>query len=82
MSKRRVSARGRGNFLSAVPESKPADEESRIQEKKKTPLMKVGLQINPDLYFELKKQAASERRKLYELLNDAVAEHLERKRKD
>jgi hypothetical protein len=39
--------------------------------------MKVGVQVDPDVYYELKKRAAAERRKLYQLLDDALRQYLE-----
>ena len=75
MSKKRpVSARGRGDFLKVDRQEKVA--KSRNRESEKAPLMKVGVQVNPDLYYELKKRAATERRKLYELLNEALTRYL------
>ena len=79
MSKRQVSARGRGDFLKITP-NPPSEKKSRKIEKKKPLLMKVGVQMDPDVYFELKKRAATERKKLYELLNEAVTQYLARKR--
>lgn len=44
--------------------------------------MKVGLQIEPDIHFALKKLAATRQRKLYELLNEALAEYLDRQKEE
>jgi hypothetical protein len=40
--------------------------------------MKVGVQVDPDVYYEIKKRAAAERRKLYQVLDDALRQYLER----
>ena len=42
--------------------------------------MKVGVQVDPDLYYELKKRAATRRVKLYEILNEALSEYIERQK--
>lgn len=82
MNRPRPSARGRGNVLrpaqddhSPTPGASPV-EKSRNRESAKSRLLKVGVQVDENLYFDLKKRAATERRKLYQLLNEAIARYL------
>ena len=89
-SKPRPSARGRGSILrpskgedhSPTSEPSASGEKSRKPESAKSHLMKVGLQIEPDIHFALKKLAATRQRKLYELLNEALAEYLDRQKEE
>lgn len=84
-SKPRPSARGRGSILrptkgedrSPTSEAPLAGENSGNREIAKSRLMKVGVQVDPDVYYELKKRAAAERRKLYQLLDDALRQYLQ-----
>ena len=84
-SKPRPSARGRGSILrpskgedhSPTSESPATGEKSGNLEIAKTRFMKVGVQVAPDVYYELKKRAAAERRKLYQILDDALRQYLE-----
>lgn len=85
-SKPRPSARGRGSILrptkgedhSPTPGSPAVSEKSGNREIAKSRLMKVGVQVDPDVYYEIKKRAAAERRKLYQVLDDALRQYLER----
>jgi len=87
-SKPRPSARGRGTFLSPTkgedrspaPGSSAAGEKSGNREIADSRLMKIGVQVDPSLYYELKKLAATERKKLYEILNEALSEYLNRQK--
>ena len=75
MSSKRVSARGRGSFLS-VTEGSPTPK-TGTPEKKKSERAKISLEIRSDFHRELKKRAASTDRKMYELVDEALSKYLE-----
>lgn len=73
----RVSARGRGTFLSAAPATDSAEKKSR---KEGAPaaaaLVKVNWQVRPDRLEQIKLHAVKNRRKLYEVLDEALESYL------
>ena len=69
MSKHRSSARGRGGFLSVAEQE---TEKTRHQETKNPPLVKVNWQVRPDRLEALKLHAVKSRRKIYEVLDEAL----------
>ena len=72
----RVSARGRGSFLSAATDD--ADKKSRKEDSGPAPLslVKVNWQVRPDRLEQIKLHAVKNRQKLYEVLDEALASYL------
>jgi hypothetical protein len=74
----RVSARGRGTFLSAAPATDSVEKKSRKEEGKPSSpsLVKVNWQVRPDRLEQIKLHAVKNRRKLYEVLDEALESYL------
>jgi hypothetical protein len=75
---RRKSARDRFRI------QKPEDVESPAravkpekQESASSRLKKVGILLDPDLHYELKRRAVAERRMIFELIDEALRRYLE-----
>jgi len=89
-AKQRASIKGRTDDLldpkrglashSPASASSAAGEKSRKPESAKVHLEKVGTQLDSDLHHALKTLAITRRRKFYELLNEAIAEYLDRQK--
>ena len=75
MSSKRVSVADRGSVLSA---KEPPTPKSRLPEKKKSGRAKISLEIRTDLHRELRKLAANKGRKMYELVDEALASYVEK----
>jgi hypothetical protein len=73
----RVSARGRGQFLSAAVVAEP-EKKSRKEESKTAPppLVKVNWQVRPERLEQIKLHAVKSRQKLYEVLDEALEKYL------
>jgi len=71
MTKKRVSAQGRGSFLSTT-KAKEKPKEERKEEKKKSSLVKMNLLVRPDRPQQLKIYAANNGLKLHEALEKAL----------
>lgn len=74
----RVSARGRGTFLSAAPATDSAEKKSRKEDSRSSSpaLVKVNWQVRPDRLEQIKLHAVKNRRKLYEVLDEALESFL------
>lgn len=72
----RVSARGRGSFLSAA--AVDTEKKSRKEDGKPSSpsLVKVNWQVRPDRLEQIKLHAVKNRRKLYEVLDEALESYL------
>lgn len=75
MSTKRPSARGRGSFLSAGDSPAPKAENP---ENPKSERAKISLEIRSDFHRQLKKLAAEQDRKMYELVNEALDRYFSR----
>lgn len=82
-AKQRASIKGRTDDLldpkRGLDSRSPASasgEKSRNRESAKSRFVKVGIQLDPDLHYALKKLATTNRRKLYEVINEALTEYL------
>jgi hypothetical protein len=75
MSTKRPSALGRGSFLSAGSSPTPKPEHP---EKPKSERAKISLEIRLEFHRELKKLAAEQDRKMYELVDEALGRYLSR----
>jgi hypothetical protein len=75
----RVSARGRGAFLSAA--AADTEKKSRKEESKTSSpaLVKVNWQVRPERLEAIKLHAVKNRRKLYQVLDEALEHYLHTK---
>ena len=73
----RVSARGRGQFLSAATVA-DTEKKSRKEDGKPAspPLVKVNWQVRPERLEQIKLHAVKSRQKLYEVLDEALERFL------
>ena len=79
MSTKRPSARGRGSFLSATDSETPkAGNPETPKVEKVTERAKISLEIRSDFHRLLKKQAAEQDRKMYELVDEALGRYFSR----
>ena len=74
MSTRRPSALGRGDFLKAGPDA-PTRNASN-PEIRKAVREKLTVLVSPDTFRELKVRAARDKRKLYEIVDEALSRYL------
>ena len=76
----RVSARGRGQFLSAAT---VADTEKKSRKEDATAaspsLVKVNWQVRPERLQQIKLHAVKSRRKIYEVLDEALEHYFTKK---
>jgi len=72
----RVSARGRGAFLSAA--ATDTDKKSRKEDAAASspPLVKVNWQVRPERLKQIKLHAVNNHRKIYEVLDEALEHYL------
>lgn len=82
MSTARPSARTRGSFLSvsADEEGSKVPRNQEIKKEQAPPLVKVNWQVRPGRLEELKLHAVKSRQKLYQILDEALAEYLQHRR--
>lgn len=78
MNKKRISARGRGSFLSTAKAAEEIKEE-RKEEKTNSSLVKMNLLVRLDRPQQLKIYAAKNRLKLHEALEQALGLLLDEK---
>ena len=73
----RVSARGRGTFLSAAAVADPEKKSRKEEEKPSSPvLVKVNWQVRPERLEQIKLHAVKNRQKLYQVLDEALERYL------
>lgn len=72
-----MSARGRGKFLSAGTDSDEERKKPRQQETLKPTLVKMNLQVRPELAQQLREYAVKHRMKIYEVVEQVLSRLLD-----